>query len=646
MAMGIVNVPGVDGQDLELVRQAAATAQSTAEAAARAAAAAQKTADEAKEEAEHGGGGGSGIELADVTNVAVVSDNGKVSLNWTDPDDIVYNGATLARWTGTLLVRKEGSAPTSKTDGVTVIDSTTKNAYATTAYEDSGLTNGTTYYYRFFPHTAAGTYTAGTSVSSTPNMYDPNLTVSADEVTVYSGASSGTKTVTVTSDSGGAISVESSDDTVATATISGNTVTITFVAVGTATVTVSQAAQGDYKSETTTIAVTAAYGIRYGYRIKKSEGNPAARVEYLFDAVGKTPAQMNFSTGVFSYGDWADDWFVTENKPLMLKNDGTVDYYLNPNDYTKKESGGNSDVANTSYAGNAMAQFPLCWVKRYEEDGYEYEIISNVQYDSDYKAYAHTRADGSIGDFFYWSCFGGSKDSNGKMRSLSGLALTQSLTAQAEIDACKLNGAKWYTHTWSQRELIRTLCVLMGKSTDTQAVFGNGNCCSGSASNMLTTGTLKDKGQFYGYNSNNQQVKVFHIEKFWGDQWDRTAGIINNSGKIYAKMTPEGQGYRVTDVTGYTDTGVSAPAGSGAYISAMKCSEYGMIPTAVSGSTTTYYPDGYWANNGQLDYLISGACAAYAAAIGGAFTFAVNSAPSHAHWNIGCGLSCEQPAAA
>ena len=604
---------------------------------------AKATADEAKEEAEQGGGGG--IELADVTDVTVTSADGKVSLKWTDPDNIVYNGATLARWTGTLVVRKEGSAPTSKTDGTTVVDSTTKNAYSSTAYEDTGLTNGTTYYYRFFPHTA-GTYTAGTSVNATPNKLDPNLAVSSDSVTLYSGASSSTKTVTVTSDSAGALSVESDDTSVATATISGNTVTITFVAVGTATVTVTQASNGDYKSDTKTIAVTAAYGIRYGYRVKKTESDPSARVEYLFDAVGKTPAAMNFTTGVFSYGDWANEWFVTENKPLMLKNDGTVDYYLDPDDYTKKEDGVTaSDVSNTNYAGNAMAQFPLCWIKRYEDNDYYYEIVSNVQYDSDYKAYAHTRADGSIADFFYWSCFGGYKDGNGKMRSIAGQTLSQSLTAQQEIDACLLNGAKWYTHTWSQRELIRTLCVLMGKSTDTQSVFGTGNCCSGNASSMKTTGTLKDKGQFYGYSANNNQVKVFHIEKFWGDQWDRTAGLINNSGNICVKMTPEGQGYRVTDVTGYTATGKTLAGGG--YISAGYMSEYGFIPTTVtSGTETTYECDYVYVNNGQLDYLLSGDSAYHAAGPGGAFAFVVNIAPSDTGWSIGCGLSCEQPAAA
>ena len=71
----------------------------------------------------------------------------------------------------------------------------------------------------------------------------------------------------------------------------------------------------------------------------------------------------------------------------------------------------------------------------------------------------------------------------------------------------------------------------------------------------------------------------------------------------------------------------------------MKCSKFGMIPKLATGSGSTYYCDGYWANNGQLNYLLAGAGASNASAIGGAFAFDVNFAPAHAHWLIGCGLS-------
>lgn len=71
-----------------------------------------------------------------------------------------------------------------------------------------------------------------------------------------------------------------------------------------------------------------------------------------------TPASMNFETGTFSYGSWKKDEFFMP-RPCMLKYDGTVDYYLDPNDYSKKADGTASDMANTSYAGNAMMEWAV-----------------------------------------------------------------------------------------------------------------------------------------------------------------------------------------------------------------------------------------------------------------------------------------------
>ena len=174
------------------------------------------------------------------------------------------------------------------------------------------------------------------------------------------------------------------------------------------------------------IPITIKKPFQFGVKIKKDESDPEGRVEYLYDAVGMKPVQMDFATGVFDFGDWEDIDFITDNKPLMLKPNGLVDYYLDPNDYTKKADGTASDIANTTYDGNAMAQFPRLYIKRYEDEEYEYEIVSNRQVDETYKAYAHTRADGSIAEYFYWSMFGGSGSAS-KIRSLSGQGLSRPL---------------------------------------------------------------------------------------------------------------------------------------------------------------------------------------------------------------------------
>ena len=125
---------------------------------------------------------------------------------------------------------------------------------------------------------------------------------------------------------------------------------------------------------------------RYGMRINLADSNPATRVTYLYDAAGMTPAKMNFAAGMFDYGDWGDIWFVKNNRPVMLNNDGTVDYELNHENHALKMTGGASDIASAAYAGNAMSEIPLIWVKRYAIKNYHYVIFCETQFDETYHA--------------------------------------------------------------------------------------------------------------------------------------------------------------------------------------------------------------------------------------------------------------------
>lgn len=165
------------------------------------------------------GSGSGGLTLAAVSGITTQVSSGKVYVKWTDPDDLVVAGSTIAAWGGTLLVRKAGSAPTSRRDGTIVLDSKTRDAYKNTYFCDSGLSNGTKYYYKFFPYTTANAYTdstddefnaiptvqvagitswnvTGMSASSeagngkmTIKWTDPSASISADGVTLASWAS-------------------------------------------------------------------------------------------------------------------------------------------------------------------------------------------------------------------------------------------------------------------------------------------------------------------------------------------------------------------------------------------------------------------------------------------------------------------------
>lgn len=99
-----------------------------------------------------------------VLNFTAKARNEQIILTWVDPGD------SSAAWKGTMIRHKPGSYPADETDGVLVVDSKTRNQYQTTGFVDTGLTNGTAYYYQAFPYSTAGVYNrnAANRVTATP----------------------------------------------------------------------------------------------------------------------------------------------------------------------------------------------------------------------------------------------------------------------------------------------------------------------------------------------------------------------------------------------------------------------------------------------------------------------------------------------
>lgn len=93
------------------------------------------------------------IYLAEPTNILVTAGDEEVVIKWTDPDDVVVDGVTLATWKGTVVVRNIGSPPTSKNDGELIYDSRIKNSFESFGLVDETVHNGITYYYGIFPYT-------------------------------------------------------------------------------------------------------------------------------------------------------------------------------------------------------------------------------------------------------------------------------------------------------------------------------------------------------------------------------------------------------------------------------------------------------------------------------------------------------------
>lgn len=373
---------------------------------------------------------------------------------------------------------------------------------------------------------------------------------------------------------------------------------------------------------------------RYGYKVNKNDSNPKTRIAYIYDAVDFLPASMNYATGTFDFGSWGDLWFIKDNFPCMLKFDGTVDYKLNPNDYSLREDGTASDVANTAYQGNAMSAMPTVWYSQYEIGNYEYHVFCEEQYDETYHAYCHQRADGSIMKYRYFPMFEGYSDGT-RLRSLSGLTVTANQNGATELQRATANGELWSTITWNMVNLMKGLLTLISKSDDAQTAFGNGNCQS---EEYLTTGQLNDKGQFYGYSTQTQAVKVFHCENWWGNYWIRLRGYICDRGKVKVKMTPP---YN-NDGSGYIDTGVRWVGNTGGYVKNTLNSHFGRIPCLVGGSSSTYLCDYAWWNDAIVGYAVFGGGRESGLSCG-ALSVSLNPTFTDASTPIAASLSCEEP---
>ena len=102
-----------------------------------------------------GGGGGTPQLCGQVENFKAGLGNLSVILSWTAPSLDEDNSFVGAR-----IVRKTGSAPTSIHDGTVVYEGTALT------YTDTGLTAGTTYYYRAFAYNAKKKYQTEYRVAS------------------------------------------------------------------------------------------------------------------------------------------------------------------------------------------------------------------------------------------------------------------------------------------------------------------------------------------------------------------------------------------------------------------------------------------------------------------------------------------------
>lgn len=388
--------------------------------------------------------------------------------------------------------------------------------------------------------------------------------------------------------------------------------------------------------------------VHYAYSINAD----TAEITYLADNKNFTPAAMGSTT--FNYGSWGNAFFIP--RPCMLKSDGKVDYYLDPNDYSKKLDGTASDIADPTYDGNVMLEFSKIYYKFVPtgDDGEGGTFhCSNVKIDDSYECWCNYDANNNEIDHFYVHAYN-AVILDGKMRSLSGYALTQengadTTTGPAEIAAARANNQngidEWYTYLISDHQLLTHLATLMCKHVNHQAKFGRGiDSGSAAAKRAYVTGTLNDKGLFWGDTSTGTQaVKIFGIENFYACVWKRAAGLIGTSTGYSYKLTHGTKDGSTatsfnTNGRGYKTIARTKPANG--YVTTMHYETNGFWIPATTG--TNRYAVYHWTGNGYV--LVGGGSSS--GSNYGSWYVDLTAGVSNSNWGISSALSCKPRASA
>ncbi len=319
-----------------------------------------------------------------------------------------------------------------------------------------------------------------------------------------------------------------------------------------------------------------------GWRIDESTGT----VEYTDGAKSWIPASMVGDT--FEPGSLGGSWLFKNIRPCLLKN-GIVQYYLDPNDFSKRTDGTDADITSGD-DGDVMIEFPLVYYKFYEETGADGKTwkgckFSRTQPDDTYCANAYLSEAGVIQQTMYMSAYEGIV-LDGKLRSISGVYNTEFHTAGQWRSLAIANGPGYQQREWCKQSLLQTLFVMMFCSTDSERHLGKGKYA------RSDTGNLNKKGMYWGNQSGTEGVKFCGIEHLWGGATTLCDGIYQNSSEFSFKTHAP-----YTDLLNkHTSIRTIKSMSSGSYwINKMAVSNsYGFLPSEVTSSEGNFHDIIYW----------------------------------------------------
>ncbi len=308
----------------------------------------------------------------------------------------------------------------------------------------------------------------------------------------------------------------------------------------------------------------------------------------------------------------------TKMKRCVLNADGTVKYYLNATDSTKKADGSAAIIDGTD--GNVMVEIPKFWVK-YENVGGVHKWSISYAAQTGYEVHPAFIRGGVEKSFRYYCAYQG-YTLNGRLISGSGRVPTASKTRAKFRTEAAANGTGWSQIDWNLLIAVQLLYLVEYANFNTQAMLGKG-ITSGSVYTAVT-GSSNSLGNASSpsTNTNTQFMSYRGIENWYGQIYKFIDGVNVNARVYYVNNNPA---TFADDVfTGdYINTGITSATASG-YVKDLVASGKGFVASSTSGgSDSTFVPDYFYQSTG-ISTLRFGGYAAVAEISGGFCLSAIN----------------------
>lgn len=244
--------------------------------------------------------------------------------------------------------------------------------------------------------------------------------------------------------------------------------------------------------------------------------------------LGKIDYQVIPRTEFDTISPWKD------MRRCTVLDNGTVNYYLDANDSTKKEDGSPSNL--TGVDGQVMVEIPKFWWKWEvgtveSKRTFRWYISDKAKDDFEvHPAFFRDRNGDGVAeevDKRYYSAYMGYKNGT-KLESHSGVTATASQTINASRTQAQERGNGWGIVDYHLLHAVQLLYLLEYGHFDSQTKIGRGYV-DGNTTYARTGNTDKYGNNSYGETTGTRQMSYRGIEDFYGNYYYFIDGIVSNA---------------------------------------------------------------------------------------------------------------------